>query len=61
MSYNTDKPPCIMQPDNAGLGCTDPGENFRNCLRCGWNPEIAQQRRTKTLQKIAKKEKENTK
>ena len=58
MSYKTDKPPCVLQPDNMGIGCTEPGEK---CARCGWNPSEAERRRKETIKRIEEKEKENEK
>ena len=55
MSYNTDKPPCHMQPDNMGIGCSEPPDSDR-CRRCGWNPAEAERRHNETIKMYEEKE-----
>lgn len=35
MPMRDEAKPCRMQPDNAGISCTEQDR----CERCGWNPE----------------------
>jgi hypothetical protein len=48
---------CRMQPKNYGLECYD--QRDEKCEKCGWNPEIAEQRRAEHLKRIEERENEN--
>lgn len=44
---------CRMQPKNYGLECYD--QRDEKCEKCGWNPEVAAERRRETLKKFERK------